>query len=148
MSTRGNPFEELERFFDRMNRQFGDVSYRWEGDNPFGRRSSETGSMAVDVVDHDAEFVVTIDLPGFERDDVTIQVTDHALRIDARREEEVDEAEEQYIRHERRHESVQRSIRLPGAVDKENVSARMNNGVLTVTLPKTETRDARTIDIE
>ncbi|MDS0295256.1 Hsp20/alpha crystallin family protein [Halogeometricum luteum] len=147
MSARGNPFEELERFFDRMNRQFGDVSHRWQTDNPFAQWA-EAGSTAVDVVDHDGEFVVTVDLPGFEGDDVTVQVTDHTLRIGARREEEFEETAERYLRHERRNESVQRSIRLPDEVDKGSVDARMNNGVLTVTLPKTEAEEPRTIDIE
>jgi len=46
------------------------------------------------------------------------------------------------------HDPIQKSIRLPDDIDKENVSARMKNGVLTVTLPKLEIEEARTIDIE
>ena len=104
--------------------------------------------MALDLVEHDDEFLVTVDLPGFERDDVSLQVTDHTLRIEAERESEVEEEEEQYLRHERRQQAMHRSIRLPDDIDKENVSARMKNGVLTVTLPKLEIEEARTINIE
>lgn len=148
MSTRSNPFEELERLFERMSRQFDEATGTWESGGPFSRWSAEGESMSVDLVDRDGEFVATVDLPGFERDDVEIEVTDHTLRIEAEREEMEDEEDETYIRHERRHESARRSIRLPEGVDKEAVSARMRNGVLTVTLPKLEGRESRRIDIE
>ncbi|MGB9950886.1 Hsp20/alpha crystallin family protein (plasmid) [Haloarcula marismortui] len=148
MSTRGNPFAELERLFERMSRQFDDASRMWESEGPFGRWASEAESMAIDLVDRDDEFVATVDLPGFERDDVDIQVTDHTLRIEAEHEEILDEEEERFIRHERRHESTKRSIRVPEEVDKDGVKAHMKNGVLTVTLPKLETEEARKIEIE
>lgn len=148
MSTRSNPFGELERFFERMSRQFDEASQTWETDGPFRRWTAEFEAMPVDVVDHDAEFVVTVDLPGFEREDVEIRVTDHTLRIDADREETTEETEEQYLRRERRHRAMDRSVRLPEEVDKDAVTARMNNGVLTVTLPKVETETPRTIEIE
>jgi HSP20 family protein len=104
--------------------------------------------MAVDLVEHDDEFVATVDLPGFERDDVEIEVTDHTLRIEAEHEDAMEETEEQYLRRERHHESMRRSIRLPEEVDKEGVKARMKNGVLTITLPRLEVEEARTIEIE
>ncbi|MGM0592551.1 MAG: Hsp20/alpha crystallin family protein, partial [Halobacteriota archaeon] len=63
-------------------------------------------------------------------------------------EEALEEEDERYLRHERRHRSTSRSIRLPDEIDKDNVSARMNNGVLTVTLPKVEAEEARDIEIE
>lgn len=148
MNTRSNPFEELQPLFERMSRQFDDTSRMWESEGPFGRWVSEAGSMAVDLVDRDGEFVATVDLPGFEREDVDIQVTDHTLRIEAEHEEMLEEEEERFIRHERRHESTERSIRLPEEVDKEAVNARMKNGVLTITLPKIEIEEARKIEIE
>ena len=148
MSTRSNPFEELERLLERMSRQFDDASRMWTSEEPFGRLTSGTESIAIDLVDRDDEFVATVDLPGFERDDVDIQVTDHTLRIEAEHEEVLDEEEERFLRHERRHESTHRSIRIPEEVDKEGVKARMKNGVLTVTLPKLEVEEARKIEIE
>ncbi|QLG61139.1 Hsp20/alpha crystallin family protein [Halorarum salinum] len=148
MSARSNPFEELERFFERMNRQFEETSRMWGEEGPLGRWSSEAESMAMDLAEHDDEFVVTVDLPGFEGDDVDIEVTDHTLRIEAEHEERVDEEEERYLRHERRHETARRSIRLPDEVDTEGVTARMKNGVLTVTLPKREAEEAHSVDVE
>jgi len=143
MSSR-NPLEELERLFERMSRQFEEASQSWEG-TTFGV-GMETASL--DLVERDEEFVVTVDLPGFERDDVEIAVTDHTLRVEAEREVETEEGDERYIRRERRQASTRRSVQLPEEVDTDAVSARMRNGVLTVTLPKLETATARHIEIE
>jgi HSP20 family protein len=148
MSARKNPFEEMERLFERMSRQFDQASRMWESSGPLAEWSSDGESMELDLIERDEEFVVTVDLPGFERDGVEIEVTDHTLRIAAQREAEHEVGDEQYLRHERRHESVERSIRLPDEVDKERVDARMRNGVLTVTLPKIEGEQARRIEIE
>lgn len=151
MSSR-NPFEEIERLFERLSRQFEDASRDWESDGPLAEWRSGIESMAVDLVERDGEFVATVDLPGFDREDVDVQVTDHTLRIEAEREEATEEdagdEEGRYLRHERRRESTHRSIRLPDAVDTEGVTARMNNGVLTVTLPKVEAETGRSIEIE
>lgn len=148
MSARSNPIDELERMFNRISRQFDEVARTWEPDGPLGRWSREMESMAIDLVGHVDEFVVTVDLPGYEREDVEIRVTDHTLRIQAEHEESVEDEAEQYLRHERSHESTKRSIRLPEDVDKEGVTARMKNGVLTITLPKIEVEEAREIEIE
>jgi HSP20 family protein len=150
MSARGSPFDELERMFERMSRQFGEASQMWGGDGSFGRPTSETTAMAMamDLVEHDDEFVVTIDLPGFEREDVELKLTDRTLRVEADREATTEAEGEEYLRRERRHESAHRSIRLPEGVDPEGVTARMKNGVLTVTLPRLEAESAQTIEIE
>jgi HSP20 family protein len=141
MSPRTNPFEELERLIERMNRQFGTATRSWADE-------SSIDSMAIDLLEADDEFVVTADLPGFERDEVTLEVTDHILHISADHEEATEEREADYLHQERRHESVRRSIRLPAEVDTESVNARMQNGVLTITLPRLAADDARTIEIE
>jgi len=131
-----------------MSRQFDDSSRLWESDGPLGRWSSEFSSMAVDIVEHDEEFVVTVDLPGFEREDVALTVTDHTLRIEAERDIETETEEKDYLRKERRERSLQRSLRLPDEVKKDAVTATMKNGVLTVNLPKIDVEESRTVDID
>ncbi|MFD1514072.1 Hsp20/alpha crystallin family protein [Halomarina rubra] len=146
MSARRNPFEELERVFERMRQEFDRNPERWMSIGSGEKAESE--SMALDLVEHDEEFIVTVDLPGYESDDVDVRITDSMLRIRAERSEEHEEEEEQFIHHERRHESATRAVRLPGAVDKDAVNARMNNGVLTITLPRIEEDKARRIDVK
>lgn len=149
MATRLNPFEEIEQFFNRMSRQFEETSRGIDSTDPFGRLQLGSGSMAVDVVEGDEEIVVTADLPGFTREEIDVHVTDRTLRIDAEREESIEEGEdERYLRRERRRQSTTRSIQLPTEVDKENVEARMKNGVLSITLPKRAMEDARDVEIE
>lgn len=148
MSARNNPFEELERFFQRMSRQFDDASDTWGSEGAFGRTAAGPESAAIDLVEHGDEFVATVDLPGFERDEIDVLVADQTLRIEAEHEDAAEETEERYLRRERRHRSVRRSLRLPDEVDAEGVNAELNNGVLTVRLPKHEAKEPHEIDIE
>lgn len=148
MSSRSNPFEEIERLFDRMSRQFDEASRTWESEGPLGRFASGGEPASVDLVERDDEFVATVDLPGFEREDVDIRLTNRSLRIRADRDVEREKEEGRFVRRERRQHSVERSIRLPDEVDTEGAGAEMRNGVLTVTLPKVESEEARSIDIE
>ncbi|WP_379796949.1 Hsp20/alpha crystallin family protein [Haloplanus sp. GCM10025708] len=129
-----------------MSEQF-DQSSRWK-ETPFGVESGE--SMSIDLEDRDDEFVVTADLPGFDKDDIDVQLTDDTLEIHADHEEEHEEEQEgRYIRQERTRRSMSRSIRLPEAVDKSEVTAEYDNGVLTVTLPKaTPSEGGEQVEIE
>jgi HSP20 family protein len=136
-------FERMSRQFDEMSRQFDDS--HWTG-------SSHRG-MEVDVRDGDEEFVVVADLPGFEKEDIDLSITERALTISASRETETEtdgDADGEYLRRERRHESMRRTFRLPGDVTADDASASYKNGVLTVTLPKVtiDREDSRHIDIE
>jgi len=133
---------------NRMSRQFEGM-----GGSDLSELTGQRGGTSIDLAERDDEFVVTADLPGFEKDDIGVSLRGDQLRIDAEHEEareEGDEDEEgRYIRKERRHQSVSRSISLPGDVDDESVSAQFHNGVLTVTLPKrsADEGDSRQIDI-
>lgn len=133
--ARGSPFDELERLLDKMN----------------DARERASGGLAVDVEDEDDEFVVTADLPGFDKEDIDVEVHDRTLRIEARHEEETEteEDEDNYVRRERSKRSLSRSVTLPEEVDEAGASASFENGVLTVTLPKAHTSEESTsVDIE
>lgn len=150
MPVRIDSFGEIARFVSTLSHQFEDASRELgvgESSCPF---ALALGSMAVDVVDRDEAFVVTVDLPGFDREAVDVDVTERAVRIEADREPEVDGAEMdgRYVQHERRYATTSRTVRLPGAVDTENVEARMKNGVLRITLPKLAPERGRDVEIE
>ena len=138
--SRRNPFEEIERMFERMNNQF----------NQFNEMSvPATQSLSVDLADHNESFEVTADLPGYDREDIDLSVADRTLRISAERDESTEEGEGNYLRRERRRQSLSRSLSLPEDVEEEEASATYRNGVLTVTLPKaTSEDDSRNIDID
>jgi HSP20 family protein len=144
--SRRNPFDEIERMFERMNRQFNELS---EG----SQLPATTGgpqSVSMDVAEQDDEYVVTADLPGYEKADIDLSISERTLRVGVDREESTDESDEEgtYIRRERRRQSVSRTITLPEEVEEDEASAAYNNGVLTVTLPKRDrSSGSRSIDI-
>lgn len=136
MTRRRNPFDDVERLFDRLNEQFGESV-------------GVGGGFPVDVEDAGDHYVVTADLPGFETEDIDVQVRDDALHVDATRERDEEDADDTYIRRERSARSVSRRIGLPEAVEEADATARFENGVLTVELPKSgEGSDETRIDIE
>jgi HSP20 family protein len=147
--TNNNPFETLERTFERMSRQFDEAARAWDRGEAFEMPGLAGEKAPMDLLERDEEYVVTVDLPGFERDDIEVTMVENRLQIDAERDEETDEDTENYVRRERRHRSVSRSIRLPDDIDPEGIGATAKHGVLTVTVPRTHTEaESRTIEIE
>lgn len=148
MSSQRTPIEELETLFERMTRQFEEASRDWQSGRPLGF-TFDTDRIPLDLIEYDGEFVARVDLPGFTREETEITVSDSTLRIKARRETEVEsEAEGSFLRQERHHESVERTVHLPAEVDKDNVSAHMEHGVLEIRLPLVEASESRRIEIE
>jgi len=142
--NRTNPFDEIEQFFGRA--PFG-------GDRAWGRTVRTTD---IDVAEYDDEFVVMADLPGYDREDIDVRADDGRLTIGAERdttdaEHEHENIGRRYLRRERRHESVTRTVDLPGSVVESEATATFQNGVLTVNLPKQmdgEMDDGHQIDVE
>ncbi|PSP86789.1 heat-shock protein Hsp20 [Halobacteriales archaeon QS_4_69_34] len=136
--SRRNPFQDIEDLFDRMGRDIDRVSRELgQLPGPAGELASRNArSPAVDVEDAIDEFVVTVDLPGYDREDIDLSVNDRTLRISAGRETTDETGEGSYIRRERRRSMVNRSVSLPEGVEEQNASATYTNGVLTVRLPK------------
>jgi len=148
MTNRHDPFEEIESLFDRMSSQFEDLGREVESELP----AMVGGDPRVDVAETNEEIRVTADLPGFERDDIEVTVDGMTLTISAERSEEEAETTEdaRYHRHERRHQSVSRRIRLPTDVAADDAEATHSNGVLTVRLPKVDpdAGDGHRIEVE
>jgi HSP20 family protein len=146
MSARDNPFARFEELFDRMRRQFDEAAETWDREGLTGLRSGS--AMAIDVVDRPEELVVVADMPGFERDDIQVRVTDDALSIEGDHESEYESDEANYLVQERTHRSVRRSIPLPDAIEEDDITARFSNGTLEITLPKVEPTEAgRSVEI-
>jgi HSP20 family protein len=147
---RSTPFDEFESLFERMSRQFDEMSRTWE--TPSAWRPGAMGSeMAVDVTAHDDEIVVTADLPGVEKSEIDVSVSRDLLTIRTERDVEEEREAPEYLRHERRQTSMRRTIRLPEEVDEESATATYRNGVLTVTLPRLDLEadeESRQIDVE
>lgn len=131
------PFRDIERVLDRVTDQLEGVE------------AGVPGRPRVDIEDTGARFVVTADLPGFEKEAVDVEIKGDVLHIEAEHDEErKEEMKEQFIRRERRHEAVSRAITLPEPVDEAEAHATYENGVLTVELPKSRRDSGTHVDVE
>jgi HSP20 family protein len=101
----------------------------------------------MDIHETDDKFVVSLDLPGVKSDDVNIDLNEEDLVIHGKRASGVEAREDRYYRVERWFGEFRRSIRLPRTVDRENITADFNDGVLSVWLPKSKAASARKIQI-
>ncbi|MDI9645555.1 MAG: Hsp20/alpha crystallin family protein [Archaeoglobales archaeon] len=128
-----DPFEEIRRFQERMNRLFEDFERRF----PEIREFKEPRlSMPVDVIDEGDKLRILADLPGFNKEDIEVYFEDEDLVIKAERKTVEEEKGKDFLRKERRYGMFVRRIAIPSEVDKTNVKAKYNNGVLEITLTK------------
>lgn len=126
-----------------MDRFFGDFMKPFEGSYNIPK---------VDIEDKGNEYVLTTDLPGINKEDISLTYDDDVLTLSARHEDTKDEQDEQknYIYKERSSSSFCRRFPVSG-IRKEDIQASFADGVLTITLPKETTKqieEAKTIDIQ
>jgi HSP20 family protein len=133
----GDPFFSLHR---EINRLFDDVLQR-PGLPTAGGQSGSIGSSLLmpemDVSETENEIRIKAELPGVSEDDVDVSLEDDVLTIRGEKKSEHKEEKEDFHFVERSFGTFQRSLRLPYRIDPEQVSARFENGVLSVTVPKT-----------
>lgn len=136
-----DPFELAQREFDNiLGRYFG-------GSGSNGGRLAPYG---VDVREDADHIYVEAELPGFKKDDVDITLENNTLTISAERQSEHKEAEQQsgdWLLRERNYTRFARSFNLPPTVDEQSVNAKLNDGVLTITLNKREETKPRKINV-
>jgi HSP20 family protein len=141
--ARWDPFEEIRRTQERLNQLFEDFMPMEE----WG--SGRVFTPAIDIKEEDDKLVVTTDLPGINKEDVQINLKEDMLEISAKTGKEKETEEEGYLRRERAYTQFYRAVRLPASVKEEGSTAKMENGVLTITLPKMQLEEpAKKISIE
>lgn len=140
-----DPFSELERLQDEMNRLFDFSLSRWPERTGFFRR---TWRPAVDIKEEDDRIEVKADLPGVKKDEVDVSIEDDTLIIKGEKKEESEEEKKGFRRKERFYGSFHREIDLPSTVDKDKVKASYKDGVLELTLPKKEEAKKKQIKVD
>ncbi|HET8656088.1 MAG TPA: Hsp20/alpha crystallin family protein [Longimicrobiaceae bacterium] len=118
--------------------------------NPGGHTRGEGLLRApeTDVMETENEIKVVSDIPGLHPEDIDIDVENNVLTIRGERKEEHQEGDEgTYHLAERRYGQFSRSFVLPRDVDQEHIQARFDDGVLTVTIPKSEKARRRRIEV-
>jgi HSP20 family protein len=133
--TRWRPFRDVVSIQDEMNRLFDDF---------FGRPVLKTGwtegvwSPIVDISEDKENMIIKSEMPGMSKDDVKISIQDNVLTLKGEKKQEKEEKDKNYHRIERNYGSFCRSFQLPTSVKSDKVKASYKDGVLSVTLPKTE----------
>jgi HSP20 family protein len=104
---------------------------------------------AIDVTEDENSVALTAEIPGMEKDDLDVTVDNGVLTLRGEKKEEEEVSEETgFHRVERRYGQFERRIRLPDYVDTDRIDASYQNGVLKLTMPKTEAAKARSIQIK
>ena len=130
-STAADPFQALQQF----NRMFEDV-FRGSMQPSPGLFGETATAPRLNISETDQEFRIEAELPGVPEDKVELSLSDDILTIRGEKKTERTEEKESYHLMERAYGSFTRSIRLPFAVNPDDVSASCENGVLTITIPK------------
>jgi HSP20 family protein len=155
------PFEEMDRLFERwgprgligamqheMDRIFEDVFPRGWLRTPWERPGivHELRPPRMDVIDRDEDLLVRAELPGVDKKDIEVSVTDNTLTISAASPYAAEQQGE-YYRCEMCHTGFARSLTLPVEVDSDRCQARFHDGILGLVLPKVEKAKRRTIKV-
>ncbi|GBC62348.1 heat-shock protein Hsp20 [Desulfonema ishimotonii] len=142
-SPRGwrSPFDELEEMKRRMER----LSQALTGDIP--RKGWPGVYPLINVTETNEIYRVRAELPGVRADALAISITGKSLALTGERKIPAEGEEAKYHRRERESGKFSRIIELPDPVDAEKVDANMVNGVLTITLPKSESVRPRQIKV-
>ena len=104
-----------------------------------------------DVIDEGNHFRVKMNVPGVQKKDIKLNVTDNSLEISAEHKEESEEKKKNYLRKERRHVSYYRTLPMSEDVVSGKVKAKLTDGVLDITLPKakpTKTQKKKSISVQ
>jgi len=132
-----SPFLTLHR---EMNRLFDDLFSRFDVPSVFGRGPSMTWPR-VEVIPSDKDIRISAELPGLEEKDIEVLIDEDVLTIRGEKKSETDDRERGFS--ERYYGRFERVIPLPFEVEEDKAEATFRNGVLSVTLPKSPTAQAK-----
>ncbi|MFA9477083.1 Hsp20/alpha crystallin family protein [Phycisphaerales bacterium AB-hyl4] len=134
------PFDLLQREIDRaFDRAWGNAP-----DAGYGG----VASYPVDIHEDANNVIVEAELPGFTKQNIDVTMEQGVLTINAHREMKQDQEKTERYLHERRYTRVSRSFRLPTPVDESKIECKLNEGVLTIHLPKREEVKPRKIEVK
>ena len=144
--VRVHPFGGIERAYRAMDRFFDEPLLRVFGDSDTEAPASRWAPV-VDIYQTDDELVFKAELPGFDKKDIEISVKDGYLVIKGER--KFEEKEGQTYHQVRRHYGeFYRNFRLPAKVDSEKISAGLEKGLLTITLPVKQEAKPKLIEVK
>lgn len=140
-----DPFKELEDVSNRLNRLFGRASNAEESDQ--NMLAVADWSPSVDISETNDAYLIKGEIPGVKKEDVKVSVQDGMLTIQGERKMEKEEKNKKFHRVECSYGNFVRSFRMPDDADESKVKAEFKDGMLNVSLPKTEKAKSRSINV-
>ena len=146
LRNQNNPQVSLWDVMSDMEKMFDTAFY---GDRtPERGRQWERFQPQVDFEENPENYLLKVDLPGMDKKDIEISMSDDRLTLSGERHRESEQTKEGVHHYERSYGRFERTFTLPKDVDAENIQARYENGVLEVLVPKTEAKKPKKIQIE
>jgi HSP20 family protein len=146
-----NPLRTLERFADEATRLFDDfgLGLNWSRvqDSDSGSGEIMTWAPRVDISQHKDELIIRADLPGIEKADLKVNVTENALTIHGERHRVQEEERDGVYRSERSFGAFSRTIALPPGTATDKAKASFKNGVLEIRIPAAPGVEGRPVEI-
>jgi len=144
-----NPTRELLSMERELNKLFNSLSGRmWNESKDNEEFENAVWSPLTDVVENDHEYLLKMDLPGINKDDVKISVVDRKLSISGERKTIDEKKDAKFHRIERTYGKFYRTYSLPDEADFEKIEASFREGELTITIPKAEEKKPKEISIK
>jgi HSP20 family protein len=143
MLVRWEPIRELDRVTDELNSFFDGVLTR----APY-TPAREAFFPSADIVETDDKVVVSLDVPGINKDEIEISVENGVLSVKGERKFSELKESERYVHLERSQGAFNRTFRLSGEMDVDKVDAKYDNGVLLIEIQRSEQAKPRRIEIK
>ena len=145
------PFRRGKSDISRLHRDMDELFNSFFGglDMPWGTRRGEAAMWpALDVADRENDVLVKMEVPGCKPEDIDISVKGNILSITGEKKEEKEDEQQGYYHAERSYGTFRRDVTLPSNVDAGNVDAKYKDGILSVTLPKSEKAKAVKVKVK
>jgi HSP20 family protein len=147
MLTRWDPFREMFRLQNRMNRLF-DRTFQGALEEEGDVWPTAEWTLPLDVIENEDEYVIKASIPGIDLDDLDIIYAGNTLTIKGETQAEREDEGVNYHLRERRFGRFMRSITLPNEVDSDHIEASYSNGVLSLHAPKVEQAKPKRIQVQ
>lgn len=144
MLARFDPWREMDTMRREIERLFDESLFRRE----FPFLDKEVAAMPLDIYEEGNQIMVKASIPGLKPEDIKVEVRGDVLRIHGEAKKEEEKQERNYHLREHRYTRFERSVVLPSEVQTDKAEAVFENGMLILTLPKTEVAKAKAIPIK
>lgn len=146
-----SPLDEVERLFDRLMPRgwlATPTSWNWPLWGGLDEAFQSVRIPQMDVIDRDKDILIRVEMPGVDKKDLEISVSDSNLVIKGTVSREIKEQKKDYFRSEIAQGNFSRSLSIPSSVDSSKISATLKDGILEIVLAKHENMQRRNVEVK